>query len=1204
MEKLAKNEIDQTVVTIQNMNEDPGSLRTSIKMTLRLALAERLRIPPEMIDYQVPITRYGIDSLGAVEIAHTIEKKCNVSVSYETLLEGLTIEEISARTSSEVPNPITVYQPSQLNQDNEGQDWQLSLGQEALWHIYRQMPLSSAYNVATAMRIHSPVDLNRLQARLDILVARHPLLRATFTQSDGRVVQHINLERTTAFESEESVGWTEEKIKARLSEELRRPFNLQSGPLLRMHIWKYSESDYLLLIVTHHIIADLWSLSMLLTELFSLYGSEDSLILLPIPTQYDAYVEWQRRVLNSAQGAEHWQYWEHQLQDSATILDIPTDHPRPEIRSFYGDSIVGILDEETTRGIKELSKKYDLTLNVMLLAIYQILLHRYTFQDVVIVGSTLAGRSRPQWAGIFGYFVNSLPLVARFSSQITFNEFAKQIQRIVIGALDHQDYPLSTLVERLNPLRIPGRTPLFDSLFVFQHVPFWGLPKLAAFALGIGGARVSVGGLDIESVSIERQSTTFDLTFMVGDLDGQIGISIKFATDLFESTTIHRMLTHFQTVARATIENPFASVQSLPLMTKSEQQMILIEWNSGHSETTSVESNGACVSELFDKQARSIPNNYALVFENDSLTYAQLQTYVNQVAFYLKRVGIGPEMLVAVYLERGIELVVAILGILKAGATYVPFDPSEPTARATAMLQMVQPHLVLTQGNLAERLIGNYPSGLYVDIANCINEDFSESGLAVRHPEYSESAAYIIFTSGSTGAPRGVCVERRQLLNYVQEISKRINGFVGARYATVSTIAADLGNTMVFTALCTGGCLHVLSNNRALSPSALGQYFSERSIDFLKIVPSHIETLLRGNNSAGVLPRKCIILGGEKCDWSLVAKIRDYAPDCRILNHYGPTETTIGVLTHEVTAGTVKTDSSVIPIGRPIGNVQAYVLDDEMQPVPVGVRGNLYIGGDAVSRGYYNSPADTAEKFLPDCFSLQPGRRLYRTGDIALYRANGIIEFHGRRDQQIKLRGFRIELGEIEAALKRHPAVQQVAVIQSTRGNMGQHLAAYVVCSCELQSLDMRRFAREQLPEYMVPSSISIVERLPLTANGKLDHDALREITPEHSQDKIIAEASTPLERALVMIWQKLLGVQTIGVNDDFFELGGHSLMATQMTSQLEEILPSETPLLVQFFQTPTVAGLAEAMLRDLTGAEEIAKAVQLIENVDFSDQI
>jgi amino acid adenylation domain-containing protein len=468
---------------------------------------------------------------------------------------------------------------------------------------------------------------------------------------------------------------------------------------------------------------------------------------------------------------------------------------------------------------------------------------------------------------------------------------------------------------------------------------------------------------------------------------------------------------------------------------------------------------------------------------------------------------------------------------------------------------------------------------------------------------HRDSAAYIIFTSGSTGSPRGVCVERRQLLQYVQAISKTMEASPGASYATVTTIAADLGNTMIFPALCTGGCLHIVSSECALSPSSLGEYFSRHEIDFLKIVPSHLETLLKGASATSVLPRKRLILGGESCGWNLVSKVRELAPECMILNHYGPTETTVGVLTHELSDVSIREEHAIVPIGRPLNNIQAYVLDRHLQPVPVGVRGELYIGGDSVTRGYYNLPAITAEKFIPDPFSEVPGSRLYRTGDLARYHVNGIIEFQGRKDQQIKIRGFRIELGEIEEALKRHPSVQQVVVLPVDKANTGKHLVAYIVCheKSELRPQDLRQFAKQELPEYMVPPAISILANLPLTPNGKIDQKALMEIAPEPCTREAIVEASTPMEKALVAVWKRLLGVEAIGVNDDFFELGGHSLMATQMTSRLEEILPADAPLLVLFFETPTVAGLAEAMQRATSEIGEIERAAETIEEMALS---
>ncbi|HEV2988331.1 MAG TPA: condensation domain-containing protein, partial [Candidatus Angelobacter sp.] len=678
----------------QMANGEENSFRTDVKNVLTFALADRLGTTAQNINTQTPIARYGIDSLAAVEIAHTVESMCDVKLSFEMLLEGLSIEEIAI--SLEPPTysrPIRSLPPVELSGDA---DWELSPGQEALWHIHRQAPLSSAYNIATAMRIRSSLDKDLLQKCLDTLVERHALLRATFSQSGGRTFQHIHKTMNVAFQTEDASAWSERAGKDHVAEEAERPFDLERGPLVKVHLWTYGADDHLLLIVVHHIIADLWSLAMLLRELFTLYEHRRRLTLPASPVQYSSYIEWQRNMLDAPEGNEHWNYWRNQLQDSFSVLDLPTDHPRPEIQSYRGSSEVDVLDQEATNGLKELSARYGVTLHMTLLAVYQTLLHRYTSQEELTIGSVLTGRTKSEWAGIFGYFVNSLPLVAQLQGQTLFSQFLSQVRRTVIEALNHQDYPLSTLVGRLGRTRTPGRSPLFDSLFVFQQSPFGTMPELSAFALGLEGTSLNIGGLRVESVPAERQATTSDLTFMVGDSGNGIGISVKYRTDLFEPATVRRMLGHFRTLAKAVSGNPAESILSLPLLTEAERRMILFEWNSNRSRAHSAEPEVVCISDLIEKHANTTPNAPAVVFENDCLTYSQLYDRATCIAAYLRRLGVGPEESVAVCLERGVEIITAIVGIMKAGGAYVPLDPAEPPARITSMLQVVQPRVVLT----------------------------------------------------------------------------------------------------------------------------------------------------------------------------------------------------------------------------------------------------------------------------------------------------------------------------------------------------------------------------------------------------------------------------------------------------------------------------------------------------------------------------
>jgi amino acid adenylation domain-containing protein len=1184
--------------------ETHHTARQALERFLIAEVANRLELRPQEINVAEPLTCYGMDSLAAIEIAHAVEKNLGKSLPFETLVEGLSIREIVDEYSALLPPATSPGATSRAIKNSRAvREHALSPGQAAMWGIHRRTPLSPAYNIAAAMRVRSELQTPLLQRSLQTIIDRHSAFRTTFKQTGATTVQYIHEQMALAFAHEDASQSDDASLNRQLSEESHKAFDLESGPLFRVQVFSRSVDDHVILMVAHHIISDFWSLAVILKELVQLYsaGLNGKSLTLEEPVQYIDYVEWQEQLLAGQKGESQWQYWSKQLDGDLPELNLPTDHPRRTVPSYRGGCELCILDVATSRGLKRLSAELGVTLYVTLLGLYQVLLHRYSNQEELIVGSPAMGRSRCEWAGVVGYLVNSLPLRARFHDDPTFTSFLRQVRQTVLDALAHQDFPFSTLVERLQPARLAGRSPIFDTLFVFQKPPTVEQQQLAPLSLGIPGTKLTFEGLNCESVALERQAAAFDLTCMMGEVGEAIGVSLKYSSDLFDQDTIKRMLANLQRLAAAVVADPHQRVSSLPLCSASEAATLLAGWNAAEADQWSE----ACVSELFERQVKLTPEAPAVAYEGEQRTYAELDQQANRLARYLQSLGVGPEVPVAVCTDRGLEMVLSLLAILKAGGAYVPLDPAEPAERLAVMLKQVRPLALLTQKNLAERFADPALRRVYVDEPSFPGE--AEQTPAVAHRATGRNLAYVIFTSGSTGIPRGVCVERRQLLNYVRAIIKRADFPAPASFATVSTIAADLGNTMIFPALCTGGCLHIISHDRSLSASAFADYANQHPIDCLKIVPSHLDTLLRGANAAQVLPRQRLIMGGEACSWDLIEKVRLLEPTCAVFNHYGPTETTVGVLTHCVNRHPPAGCSATVPIGRPLSNVQVYLLDRQMQPVPIGVTGELFIGGDCVSRGYYANPLATADRFVPDPFAGERGRRLYRVGDLARFLPDGAIEFLGRTDDQVKIRGYRIEIGEVEEAINQHPLVHRAVVMAVDAPPIGKRLMAYLIADAQQppEAKELRQFLKQRLPEPMIPSAFTILEKLPLTLNGKVDRQAISKMDGEIlSEGDDSAGPSSPVEQALAVIWQQVLGVERVGSTDSFFELGGHSLLATQLISQLQEIFPSETPLLTLFFQDPTVAGLAEAILQGENRMEEIEAIVRLLETVDIQCEV
>lgn len=1032
----------------------------------------------------------------------------------------------------------------------------LSFAQEGLWFLSQLEPTNPFYNEPLALRLQGSLNVVALEKSLNKIIQRHETLRTNFTTVEGQPVQVIAQRLTLSVqvldfsdlpEREREIAW---ELKART--QVQQPFDLSSSGLIQSSVLKLAEAEHILLLTIHHIVWDAPSEGVLIKELAAFYTAYCNDLLPELPIQYADFAVWQRQRLQGDILASQLAYWKQRLEGAPFVLELPTDRVRKPTQTFRGACHRQALSKELTDALMILSQRQGVTLFMTLLAVLFTLLYRYTGQSDICVGTPYAGRDRRELQGLIGLFVNTLVLRIDILGNPSFEELLSRVREAALGAYAHADLPFEKLVEQLQPERSLSYTPYFQVMFVL-YSPM---------------DQIDMEGLTVSRVPIETGTAKFDLSLALQNTDSGLIGTWKYNTDLFDASTIARMVLHFQTLLEGIVSNPTRRLSDLPLLRKLEQQQLLVECNN-----TFAEFPTACVHQLFEAVVERSPDAIALVFEDKQLTYYELNQRANQLAHHLKTLGVGLEVLVGICVERSLEMVVSLLGILKAGGTYLPLDPALPKESLAFRLQDAQVPILLTQKGLLKLESAQVQTLLYLDADW---ELIAQQSSANPNSEVTpENLAYVLYTSGSTGQPKGVAIEHRQIMNYLHAILDKLQLPTGASFATVSTFAADLGNTAIFPALCTGGCLHIVSQERVTDPLALAEYFVRHPIDCLKITPTHLASLLTSKASDSVIPRQCLVLGGEAASWDLIEKIRQEAPNCQILNHYGPTETTVGVLTYPVSNKQASDNSKTVPIGRPIANTQVYILDRHLQPVPIGVPGELHIGGASLARGYLNRPDLTDEKFI-NPFSDKVNTRLYKTGDLVRYLPNGNIEFLGRLDRQVKIRGFRIELSEVETAIASHPAVRETVVVAREDIPDRKYLAAYIVSSDSevLTSSTLRDFLGKKLPSYMVPGAFVMLNALPLTPNGKVDRQALpKPDTTSQELETTFVAARTSQEELLARIWCEVLHIQQVSIHDNFFELGGDSILSIQIIAKTNQAGLQLTPK--QIFQHQTIAELA-----------------------------
>ncbi len=1180
----------------------PDERRGMLEPFLRTIIAQRCKLAPSGLSNEQSLRSLALDSLATLEIKNDIEAHCGVVLPVSLFFEDITLSRLVDEILSHQLSTVEVLSPASGINEPVCFLSPLSNGQKALWFLHQLAPSSAAYTIARTVIIHQKLDLPAFQRTIQQLVDRHPALRTTFPLVNDNPVQQVQQHMVVHCPVEDASAWKSEQIIAYLEEQAQLPFDLQHGPLLRCLLLQMGEQQYALLFALHHIIADFSSISILVGELAQYYLAEQYGTVCSLPAlevHYGNFVSWQSAFLTSPKGIETRQYWEEQLKEPLPVLDLPIDAVRPPIQSYSGSIARYTLDATLTRNLLHLAHEQQATTYTFLLTAFFVTLYRSSGQEDIILGSPVIGRNHPQWKYLVGYLVNTLALRARMSGEMSFLALLEQVKQTVINALDNQDYPFPLLVEQRKEKRDASRSPLFQVMFGLEQIAEMEHTNLAAVALGMPGASMQVGGLSLEALPLDIHTAQFDLTIMLAQTCDTLIASLEYNTDLFHAASIQRFWDHFQQVLRGIVENPTHTLAELPFLTAEEFTQVVTSWNQ--TETTFPQMDQR-VYELFEQQVELFPEAVAISWGEQTLTYRELNRQANEVAHLLSTYGIGLEARVGLYMDRSPELIVGLLGILKVGSAFVPFDPTYSSARLTYMLEDAQLSALLTQEHLRTEL----PAKTEITQLFCLNvadERFKHLSAENRFRHVQpENLAYIIYTSGSTGVPKGVLVTHQGLSNL---ILSQIQAFGVQRQDRILQFASpgfDAAVSEIFMALVSGACLVLAPRDVLLPGETLLDVLNQQAISVVTVPPS-ILAIAPPERLSGL---QVVISAGEALNADLVAR---WLPGRRLYNAYGPTEATVcaSLVRCSEEDGIVCRPS----IGHPLPNTHMYLLDAYGNPVPVGTPGEIYLGGIGLARGYLNHPEWTAERFVPHPFGQYAGARLYRTGDLARYRSNGTIEYLGRVDHQVKMRGFRIEPGEIEAVLGGSPDVQECVVVPDTDRAGNRHLVAYLTLSAyasaqqkeantrvELQ-IQLRHYLRERLPEFMVPGFFLVLETFPRTTSGKIDRWALPPLAEYHPEmEGTYQEPRTAVERVLIEIWKSVLGQERIGVHDNFFVLGGHSLIATQITSRIRDLLALDVPL-HSLFTASTVAELAQVILSDPEMCPRIEQTAQILLEID-----
>jgi amino acid adenylation domain-containing protein len=1043
-----------------------------------------------------------------------------------------------------------------------------SFAQQRLWFLDQLDPETAAYNLPRAFRITGPLNTEILTQAFQMVVERHSCLRTVFDSVEGEARQIVLSEFEVKIPVVDLTGIPLQERESEAlriaSEEGKKPFDLSEGPLLRPLLVRLNPEKHFLVLVIHHIVTDGWSIALLFREVTKIYAAlvkNETPELPALTLQYAEYAQWQREYMSGDLLKSEIEHWKHKLAGAQTLLDLPTDHGRPSNHSWHGATEEISLDSSILAKLKALAQAESSTLFMLTMAAFQALLWRYTNQESILIGTPIAGRSEIEIENMIGLFVNTLVFRADFTHSLSFRELVQQTRSFALEAYNHQDVPFEKLVEELIPQRSLETHPLFQVMFTFQNIP---------------KQVFEIPGLKIKEMAFEAGIAKFDLSVEVWE-NSEFHCQFEYNTDLFEQSTIRRMLAHFEKLLSAVVENPDLAVARIPIMSSEERQKVLVDWNR----TGADYPRDLLLHRAFEHQVLASPDATALLFAGKTWSYRQINDQANRLSHRLIESGVGAGSLVGIFLERSPEMVIALLGVLKAGGAYVPLDPAYPIERLKFLIEDAALSSIVTHSSIKTELPSNAQNVVVLDTSNDdlsnhdLNDDLSdEAGSNPAVSVSSDQRAYVIYTSGSTGVPKGVEGTHRASLNRFSWMWRTYPFKTGEVCCQKTNLGFVDSIWEIFGPLLAGVPNVIIPQEAVRDPEEMLEVLARERVTRIVLVPSLLRTLLdhEPNLQTRVPDLRLWSCSGEILPADLAKRFHEAFPEATLLNIYGSSEVAADVTCHQYSGREI---TSSVAIGRPISNTQVYLVDECGEPAAIGIRGQIFVGGDNLARGYLNRPELTAERFVANWLAPDLSPRLYRTGDLGRYRGDGEIEYLGRVDNQVKLRGLRIELGEIESVLVAHEEVREAVVIVSGEGEQ-QKLAAYLVMKHDAapSAGELRRYLRTKLPEHMVPSSFWRVEALPLLPSGKVNRTALA----GHGKPLVDREELTAprdeMESKLAEIWQELLQVEQVGIEQNFFELGGHSLLVLQVTARIRRIF--EVELAVRsVFEAPTIAGLA-----------------------------
>ncbi len=1170
--------------------------------SLRRRAARAMRLPPEALpprDSEPPLTALGLDSLAALELRGGLEADFGAAPPLERLLGGASLGEVAAWLLDRLEPGAAADAPPPPRPEpiDPAASYPLSHGQRALWFLEQLHPETTAFLLIGAARARGPLDASALGRAFTAAAARHPALYTTFEARRGEPRQRVRSAdgcEPAEIVIEDAAEWDDERVAARWHDLAYRPFDLARGPLARLGVLTRGPEEAVLFLTVHHLIADLWSLGLLLAETEALYRQERGgppAELPPVRLSHLDCVRWEEDLLASPRGERLWEFWRERLAGQPMVLDLPTDRPRPAARTSRGGFVSRLLPAAISGTSDGFCRANRATLYVTVLAAFTSLLHRHAGEERLLVGSPTTGRSAPETGGVVGYFINPLVVRSDVGGDPSFAAHMAALREEALGGFAHQDFPFPLLAERLQPERDPGRSPVFQSFFVMEQAARLGERGLSPFALGDAGARMTLAGLELESLHLPRRSAQFDLLLMAARREDGLALGLEYAADLFDEATAERWLDRLAALLAAAVEEPERRVSELPLLADAERLQVTADSNAAAAVEFAAPAwlaPGVTLDQVFAARAAAHPGHVAAVCGLDELTYGDLAARAHRLAHRLRALGVGPEAPVALLLERSLDLPVAILGVLAAGGAYVPLDPAYPAERLAFVLEDAcrgaAAPVVVTRGEPAVPL----PDGVVrVDLAAGAAELSRYPASPPAGPWRATGdgrLAYVIYTSGSTGKPKGVGVTHAQVVRLLAAADGLFDFGPEDVWTLFHSYAFDFSVWELWGALAWGGRVIVVPHEVALRPSAFRALLASEGVTVLDQTPAAFRQLVQAEEADDADPSdladlRWVICGGEALDLAALRPwvARHGLDGPRLVNMYGITETTVHVTFRRLVAGDFAA-AGAAPLGMPLPDLSLHLLDRRLQPVPPGVPGEIWVGGAGVARGYLGRPELTAERFLPDPFSPLPGARLYRSGDLARRRFDRDLEYLGRADHQVKVRGFRIELGEIEAALAAHPGVREAVVLAVDEAG-DRRLVAWVVPrrTGELPE-GLRDHLRRSLPDHMVPVVFVPVASLPLTRSGKVDRRALLGMDLSGAAPRPAGRPpETPTERRLAEAWRELLSTGDLSADDDFFERGGHSLLVTRLLSRVRDVFGVELPP-ARVFAAPTLAALAAAI--------------------------